>query len=308
MKLLLSALILTVLWLVLMLAAYLLIYSDYISYNECKFTWEQFCKLLNFAVKDNHCIFDKQLYDQIDGVAMDSKLGPSLANIFLCALKQSFLIIVLLNLSLFFVVVMFMILFVFFVKCSKLNRSCLILFPVMKTFLQLNKKLITNSCFLILLSHLITTVSVVTLIVRKLLKGLCNGFDSLAPHAWKVNLVLPLDFRAYNTCFTYFNFHIELSRNKCFLKENSFPVLLVKSFLGHIFFSAGKKPKTIEVKPTLFFSTPFLGPGSLHLKSRISRLIIQCYPCYILRIVFFTPKRIFHITRYLIYLISVFPL
>ena len=47
-------------------------------------------------------------------------------------------------------------------------------------------------------------------------------------------------------------------------------------------------------KPTLYFSTPFLGPCSLQLKSRISRLIKQCYPSHKLRIVFSTPKRLTH--------------
>ena len=47
-------------------------------------------------------------------------------------------------------------------------------------------------------------------------------------------------------------------------------------------------------KPITYFSTPFLGPGSLQLKSRNSRFITQCYPGYKLRIVFSTPKCISH--------------
>ena len=65
--------------------------SDSISYNECKFILEQFCKLLNFAVKDSHFFFNKQLYDHIDDVAMGSPLGFYLANIFICALEQKLL-------------------------------------------------------------------------------------------------------------------------------------------------------------------------------------------------------------------------
>ena len=51
----------------------------------------QFKKLLEFAVKGNHVIFDSQLYEQIYGVTMGSQLGPSFANIFMCALEHNFL-------------------------------------------------------------------------------------------------------------------------------------------------------------------------------------------------------------------------
>ena len=42
-------------------------------------------------LKDNHFVFNGQLYDQLDGVAMASPLGPSMANIFMCALEQKYL-------------------------------------------------------------------------------------------------------------------------------------------------------------------------------------------------------------------------
>ena len=69
---------------------------------------------------------------------------------------------------------------------------------------------------------------------------------------------------------------------------------VIRSFLDHIFSGTDKKHMVKDDKPTLYFSTPFLGPGSLHLKSRISRLIKQCYPGCKLRLVFSTPKRISH--------------
>ena len=45
-------------------------------------------KLLEFATKKSHFLFDGQYYDQIDGVAMGSPLDPVLANIFMCHFKE----------------------------------------------------------------------------------------------------------------------------------------------------------------------------------------------------------------------------
>ena len=46
-------------------------------------------KLLEFATKKSHFLFDGQYYDQIDGVAMGSPSGPVLANIFMCHFEES---------------------------------------------------------------------------------------------------------------------------------------------------------------------------------------------------------------------------
>ena len=48
------------------------------------FSREQFKKLLGFAVKKSFFLFNGTYYEQVDGVAMGSPLGPTLANIFLC--------------------------------------------------------------------------------------------------------------------------------------------------------------------------------------------------------------------------------
>ena len=64
---------------------------DSIHYNECTIDRSNFRKLLCSAVEDNHFIFNGKLYGQLDGVAMGSPLGPTLANIFMCALETRYL-------------------------------------------------------------------------------------------------------------------------------------------------------------------------------------------------------------------------
>ena len=48
----------------------------------------EFMELLFLATKESYFIFNEILYKQIDGVAMGSPLGLTLANAFLCFLKK----------------------------------------------------------------------------------------------------------------------------------------------------------------------------------------------------------------------------
>ena len=45
---------------------------------------DQFKCLLTLATKESYFLFDEELYQQVDSVAMGSPLGPTLANIFIC--------------------------------------------------------------------------------------------------------------------------------------------------------------------------------------------------------------------------------
>ena len=48
----------------------------------------QLKKLLNYCVKENYFSFENHYYDQTDGVAMGSPLGPILANIFMSHFEE----------------------------------------------------------------------------------------------------------------------------------------------------------------------------------------------------------------------------
>ena len=51
--------------------------------NTTKIPKDVFCNLLNVATKESFLMFKKKFYKQIDGVAMRSRLGPALANMFM---------------------------------------------------------------------------------------------------------------------------------------------------------------------------------------------------------------------------------
>ena len=52
---------------------------------------EEFRNLLSLATKESYFIFNGILWKQKDGVAMDSSLGPTLANAFLCFYERKWL-------------------------------------------------------------------------------------------------------------------------------------------------------------------------------------------------------------------------
>ena len=49
----------------------------------------EFKELLSLATKNSYFIFNRQLYKQVDGVAMGSPLGPTLANGFLVHFEKN---------------------------------------------------------------------------------------------------------------------------------------------------------------------------------------------------------------------------
>ena len=51
----------------------------------------EFKELLSLATKESYFIFNELLYKQIDGVAIGSPLGPTLANAFLCFHEKKWL-------------------------------------------------------------------------------------------------------------------------------------------------------------------------------------------------------------------------
>ena len=107
-------------------------------------------------------------------------------------------------------------------------------------------------------------------------------------------MISVLIYRAFHICSSYKNFHDEIVRIKEILSKNSFLRALtdriIKSFLDKRF--APRAPALAEVKTALLFCIPYLGRYSLQMKTRICRLLKQCYPGIQLQVIFRSSKRI----------------
>ena len=172
---------------------------DTFVFKDCKFNRDQFRKLLNFAVKDNHFVFNGQLYDQIDGVAMGSPLGPSIANIFICALEQKYLN----GCPSEFKPVLYR-RYVDDTFCLFRHREHVDKFlehinnfhPNIKFTVEVEED--NNLPFLdVLVTHEQTGFST-SLYRKKTFTGLYTDYASLAPDKYKINLVRILVFRAFH--------------------------------------------------------------------------------------------------------------
>ena len=129
---------------------------------------------------------------------------------------------------------------------------------------------------------------------KKTFTGLYTDFSSLAPTKYKINLVRVLIYRAFHICSSYHNFHEEIVRIKKILSDNCFPKSLIdriiKNFLDRQF-GPGSLIKP-DNKIPLLFCILFLGQHSLQIKTRLNRIIKQCYPNIQLKVIFRSPKRI----------------
>ena len=253
------------------------------------FTKEQFKKLLTLAVKNSCFLFNGEYYEQVDGVAMGSPLGPTLANIFLCHHEESWI-----------------------KKCPKqfkpeyYNRymdDTFLLFRsfdhVKKFFRYINSRH-KNMSFtfeeenegrLAFLEVLITRSggSFLTSVYRKpTFSGLYSHYESFMPSSYKVGLIYTLLHRAFTLCSTWEKFHEEV----CFLRQtflkNAYPGYFidkcVKCFLDKIF--VAKRVVFTVPKKELRICLPFLGKQSLELKSRMQKYVSKYFPQCKIQVIF----------------------
>ena len=184
----------------------------------------QFIQLLSLAVRNCHFTFNNRIYQQIDGVAMGSPLGPLFANIFMSFHEKTWLH-----------------------NCPSLFKPLLYRRYVDDCFL-LFKSLNHVPLFLDYLNRQHPSISFTselekdgklpfldveifrsngkfsTSVYRKpTFTGLFTNFHSFIPLAYKRSLVSCLLHRIFNLCSNYENFHAQLEVVRKLFNLNGFP-------------------------------------------------------------------------------------
>ena len=239
--------------------------------------------LLKIATTESSFIFDNKLYKQIDGVAMGSPLGPTLANAFLCYYEKTWLnecpsqfkpVVYRRYVDDIFVLFKskeHLKLFVNYMNSKHKNIKFNFETEDSNNFSFLDVKITRkNKRF-------------VTWIFRKAtFSGVYTNYDSFILDTYKIGLVHTLLFRFFKVCSSMENFRIEVEHLRSIFKCNSYPVNIIdqciKKFLDKLYV-----PKQIVLtvpKKELLVVLPFLGTFSLNLRKRlykaVSKSLTQC--------------------------------
>jgi hypothetical protein len=259
------------------------------------FSKEQFRKLLSLAVKNSFFLFNGNYYEQVDGVAMGSPLGPTIANIFLCHWEE-----------------------IWIQKCPKqfkpefYNRymdDTFLLFTsenhVKKFFRYINSRHESMSftyeveaegklAFLDVLVTRIEGAFCTSLYRKPTFSGLYSHYKSCMPDTYKKGLIYTLLHRAHVLCGSWNNWHKEVTFLKDIFIKNSYPSYFVdkcvKTFLDKVFIP--KKVIFTVPKKELSICLPFLGKQSLELKSKIGRFVEKNFPTCRIKVIFKCSNRL----------------
>ena len=250
--------------------------------------------LLEIASLESFFVFNGAIYEQMDGVAMGSPIGPVFANIFLAHHEEEWLR-----------------------ECEPGLAPVLYRRYVDDTFLlfhrdspaegfveYLNKQHpnmrftweMEEDNFLAFLDIGILRGEgsfSTTVYRKKTYTGQHMQFDSFLPKKFKIGLIACLLHRVYEICSNFTAIHKEIQVTYDVLRKNGFPASVLNLQISR-FLSRKQKQKNSKEKPTdeddekktVLLLLPFLGNQSFQLRNKLQKLIKAAFPEHRLRLIF----------------------
>ena len=251
------------------------------------FNKQEFQSLLELATKESLFVFNKEYFRQIDGVAMGSPLGPTLANIFLCHYEEKWLNSCPKQFKPTYYRRYVDDIFCLFENAQQVNKFQRFL-NSKHINMNFSKEIENNSCLSFLDICITKEETFKTSIYRKpTFSGIYLNFKSFVPFIYKKGLIFCLLHRVYSICSDWKIIHHEINVLKCMLIRNKYPLELINrcihTFLAKLFID---KPKLVTVpKKEFTVCLPFLGKETLLVKRKLEKLFSLMWPAFKLRVV-----------------------
>ena len=244
------------------------------NFYSGKLSRKDLYELLKLATTESSFIFDNKLYKQIDGVAMGSPSGPTLANAFLCHSKKNWL-----N------------------ECPSQFKPVIyrryvddifVLFKSkehLKLFVNYTNSKHRNIKFTFETedSNNFSDVKItrknkrfVTSIFRKaIFSGIFTNYNSFIFDTYKIGLVHMLLFWFCKICSSMENFHTEVEHLRSNFKCNNYLVNIIDQCIKKLLDKLYVPKQIVPTVPTkeLLVVLPYLGSFSLNLRKRLHRSV-----------------------------------
>ena len=259
----------------------------------------QFKKLLQMSTKETNFLFNGNVFDQIDGVAMGSPLAPILANIFMRHFEENALATFTGMRPLFYrryVDDCFIILKdsrdvnPFFNFLNSLHRNI--------KFTKEEEEL-DNEFFPFLDIKICRDGSkfLTKTYYKPTFTGVYTNWYSFTPRKYKINLVKCLFFRAWNICSNRTLFDEDSQFIIENLKKNQFPEKLLdailRNFIEKMESTENENPPVTVERKEMLLILPFHGSVlSNRLRKNLQSLFSKAYPQTVLKIIFRTTFRV----------------
>ena len=232
-------------------------------------------KLFAFATSESHFLFNNKIYDQIDGVAMGSPLGPVLANLFMGHHEGNWIDKYSETKPIFYKRFVDDIFCLFKTETEATNFLNYLNSQHPNIKFTDEKEMLGKLPFLDIHIDKNNEGNFLTSVYRKTtFTGLLTNFTSFIPLSYKLALIKTLVHRIFSICNTWDIFHKNISELENILGRNSFPPKIVgKEISKYLNCQFSPKEQNENKKEDLnYYKLPYIGNFSKFTQKSISEI------------------------------------